>query len=127
MFETNASDLRFTIYAPICFPKSLSDAQIVNWKLFHSIDQRRKSLDADFEAVAGFDWPHAAGRAGQDYVAGQQRHVRRDKAEEMVAVEDELAGVWVLPQVTIQLFQNGQLRQNSKHSHPIFNCYHLLR
>src|SRR6266513_58450 len=114
MFETNASgltiyDLRFT--SPFAFQNlsPMRKSQIVNRKLFHGIDQRRKSLDADFEAVAGFNRPDAAGRAGQDHVAGQQGHVRRDKADEMVAVEDELAGVRVLPQLTVLEKLDGQI------------------
>ena len=57
-----------------------------------AIDQRRETLDADLEAVTRGDRPYAAGRARKDNVAGQQRHVEGDETDQLIDVENELAG-----------------------------------
>ena len=53
--------------------------------------------------------PYAARRAGEDHVAGQQRHVRRDEADNVVTVEDELARVRVLPELAVLKKLDGQI------------------
>ena len=67
----------------------------------HRIHQRRQPLNPHFQPVARFDRPDAAGRAGEQNVAGQERHVGRDEADQVVAVEDELARVRVLAQLPV--------------------------
>src|SRR5436190_524517 len=50
------------------------------------VDQRFEALDADFEAVAGFDGADTARRAGENDVARKQGHVGRDKGDQVVAI-----------------------------------------
>src|SRR4051812_26196918 len=77
--------------------------------LFHSVDQRGEALDSDFEAISGFDDANSARRAGEDDVARQQGHVGRNEADQMVAIENELARVRVLAKLTILEQLNGQI------------------
>src|ERR1039458_9328875 len=65
--------------------------------LLDRIDERRETLNPHFQLVAGGNRPDAAWCAGENDVARQQRQVGRDEADEVEAVEDELAGVRVLP------------------------------
>ena len=69
--------------------------------LLHRIHQRGHALNADFEAVAGLDRADAAGCPGDDDIAGKQRHVRGDEADQAVAVEDELAGIRILAELAV--------------------------
>src|SRR5689334_9950801 len=77
--------------------------------LFDRVDQWRQSLDADLEPVPGLDRSYAAGCPGQDDVPGQQGEVCRNKADELVTVEDELAGVRVLAQLPVLEQLNRQI------------------
>ena len=55
------------------------------------------------------DWADATRCTGEDDVAGHEGHVGGDEADEFVAIEDELAGVGVLPQLAILELLNGQV------------------
>ena len=48
----------------------------------HLVHQRRQPLNPHFQLVAALNRADAAGRAGEDHVAGQQRQVRRDETDE---------------------------------------------
>lgn len=69
--------------------------------LLHRIVQRRQSLNPDFQFVATLDRAHAAGRAGQDDIAGQQGHVGGNKTDQFRRLKDELAGIRVLPELAV--------------------------
>jgi len=77
--------------------------------LLYRIHQRRESLNSHLQLVAALNRPDAAGCAGHDHVAGQQRHVCRDEAHELVAIEDKLARMRVLPELAVLEKLNGQL------------------
>src|SRR2546426_8156879 len=64
--------------------------------LLDRIYERRQPLNADLQPVAGADRPDAAGRAGDNDIARQKRHVGGNEADQVEAIEDELAGVRVL-------------------------------
>jgi hypothetical protein len=57
--------------------------------------------------------PDSIGRrhwgAGEDHVPGQQRHVGGDEADQVKAVEDQLAGVGVLPELAVLEQLDGQI------------------
>jgi hypothetical protein len=78
-------------------------------QLLHCIYKRREPLDADFEPVTRFNWPDAARGAGEDDVAGHQRHVGGDETDQIVAIENELACVRVLTQLPVLKELNGQI------------------
>src|SRR5437773_5803034 len=88
-------DLRFAIYAPwrfrSCGSRVNRKSSIAN--SLHRVHQRRQSLNANFETIPRFNRSHPAGGAGENHIAGQQGHVRGDKTHQLVAIEDELAGV----------------------------------
>lgn len=67
----------------------------------HRVDQRGHALDADLESVARLDGTHTAGRTCQDHVTREEGHVGGDEAHQLEAVEDHLARVAVLAQLTI--------------------------
>ena len=73
------------------------------------VAQGREALNSYFKAITRFDGPDAARRAGQNDVARQQRHVRRDKADKIIAVKDQLAGIGVLAQLPVLKELNGQI------------------
>src|SRR5438034_10628960 len=75
----------------------------------YCVYQRREALDADFEAVAGLDGTDAAGRPSEDNVAGHEGHVGGDEADQFVAIEDELAGVRILPELPVLELLDGQV------------------
>src|SRR5438128_4895828 len=85
---------------------------------FHGVHQWRQPLDANFQAIAGLNRSHAAGCAGEDDVAGQQRQVCGDETDELVAVEAELAGVRILPQLAVLEELDGQVVR-------IDLCFHI--
>ena len=64
-----------------------------NEGLTHGVAERMHITNANLEAIAAFDWSHAAGRAGKDDVTGQQCHVGRDKAHQLGTTENHLAGM----------------------------------
>ena len=65
------------------------------------VDQRRQALDPHFQPVARSDGSHAAGGAGDDDVSGQEGHVGGDEADQVRAIENELAGVGILPELPV--------------------------
>src|SRR6516225_2433678 len=75
----------------------------------HRIDQRGQALDPNLEPVAGFDGPNTAGCSSQNHVARKQRHICRNKAHQLEAVENKLARMGVLTQLAILEELNGQL------------------
>src|SRR5208337_2285850 len=77
--------------------------------LFDTVYQRGEPLNPHFQPVSGRDRPHTAGRAGENDVAGQQGQVGRDETDKVEAVEDELAGVRVLPQLAALEELDGQI------------------
>ena len=77
--------------------------------LLDGVHERLEALDADFEAVAGFNRSDAAGRAGKNDVAGEQGHVGRNESDQIVAIEDELAGVGILTELTILKKLDGEI------------------
>src|SRR5580765_5836194 len=76
---------------------------------FHSIDEGRESLDPNFEPITAFDWTNAAWRAGEYDVAGHQRHIRGDEANQIVAIENQLPGIRVLAQLTVLEKLDGEI------------------
>ena len=77
--------------------------------LLYGVHQRGHPLNANFEAVFGLDGADAAGSAGEDDVAGQEGHVSRNKADQLETVENQLAGVGVLPQLVVLKELDGKL------------------
>ena len=69
--------------------------------LLDGVHERLEALDADFEAVAGFNRSDAAGRAGKNDVAGEQGHVGRNESDQIVAIKNELAGVGILAELAV--------------------------
>ena len=79
-----------------------------NLALLHGIDERGEALDADFQPVATLDWTDAAGGAGENHIAGQQREVGRDKADDFRGLEDELLRVRVLLELAVLKLLDAQ-------------------
>ena len=67
----------------------------------HRVDQRGHALDPDLEPITRLDGTDAGGGAREDHIARQQGHVGGDEAHQLEAVEDQLAGVAVLPQLPV--------------------------
>jgi len=84
-------------------------AQESRGPLLDCVHERLQALDADFEAVAGFNRSDAAGCAGKDDVAGEQGHVGGNECDQIVAIEDELAGVGILTELTILKKLDGEV------------------
>ena len=70
-------------------------------KSLYRVDQRSHSLNPDLETVAGLNGSHSAGCPREDHVTRKECHVGRNEAHQMEAVEDHLAGVAVLAQLTV--------------------------
>ena len=69
--------------------------------LLHRVHERRKALDADFQAVAGLNRSDPARCAGADDITRQERHVGRDETDQLIAIEDELVRVGILAQLPV--------------------------
>src|ERR1700728_4525198 len=80
---------------------SVLSPPIIDAILLYRIHQRRESLDPHFQFISALDRADAAGRAGQNHIAGQQREVRRDEADEFGGFENELLRVRVLAQQAV--------------------------
>lgn len=95
---------------------STADGQLqhaVTLNLLYRVHQRRQSLNSHFEPVAGFNRTDAAGRAGENYVAGQERHVRGNETHDSVAVEDKLVRIRVLAKLAVLKKLNRQIMRIS--------------
>src|SRR5450631_1582773 len=69
--------------------------------LLHRIYQRSQTLNPHFQSVSAMDRADAAGRAGQNHVAGQKREVGGNETHEFGGLEDELPRVRVLAQQSV--------------------------
>ena len=69
--------------------------------LLHRVVQRRKPLNPHLQLVTALDGADAAGGAGENHIARQQRHVRGDEADQFVRLENELARVRVLAELAV--------------------------
>src|ERR1041384_7909605 len=69
--------------------------------LLDRIHQRGQPLNSNFEPVSRFNRSHTTGRARQNYIPREQGHVHRNKAHQMKTIENQLAGVRVLPELPI--------------------------
>src|SRR5208282_3577042 len=74
----------------------------------HCVHQRRESLNPHFEPVAGLNGADAAGCAGKNHVAGQQRQVRGNETDEFGGLEDELLRIRILAQLAVLEKLDGQ-------------------
>lgn len=77
------------------------DRSVPNVALFDAVHQGRHALDPHFEFVTRLYRAYTARRPRQNNVARKQCHVGRNKTYQLKAVEDHLAGVAVLTQLTI--------------------------
>src|SRR5687767_6845496 len=77
--------------------------------LLHRVDQRRHSLNANLEAIAGLDWADAARCAGDDHIAREQRHVGGDEADQLITIENQLARVRILTKLAVLEKLNGEI------------------
>ena len=68
-------------FAPAFFGLRPSD-------LLHRIHQRCQPMNPHLEPITRFNRPNPAWRSGKNNIAGQQRHVRRNEAYQLEAVED---------------------------------------
>src|SRR5512138_2635395 len=70
-------------------------------RLFHRVNQRRQSLDPNFQTVPRRDRPYSAGSAGQDDISGHERQVRGNETNQLKTIKNQLAGIGVLAQLAI--------------------------
>src|SRR5437762_8168081 len=75
----------------------------------NDIAQRADPFDLDFDRVTRIQRTDARRRAGEDHVAGQQRHRGGDVFDEEVALEDHVARVAVLADVAVHA--RGELQR----------------
>src|SRR5690606_14514096 len=68
---------------------------------YHLVRQCADALDADADLVADLQRADSRGRAGQDHVAGDQRHDGADVGDQGGDVVDELAGAPGLPDLAV--------------------------
>ena len=64
--------------------------------LLDGVDQRGESLNPHLKLVPGLNWPNAGGRTSEDDVAGKQRHVRGNEADDLETIEDKLIRIGIL-------------------------------
>src|SRR5512141_2312605 len=69
----------------------------------HLAGQGADAGDGDLDLVADVHGTDTLGGAGEDHVAGQQRHHRRDIGDERRNVEDHVLGGPVLDQVAVEV------------------------
>src|SRR5512142_1699330 len=72
------------------------------------IAQRADPLDLDLDRIAGSERTDARRRAGEDHVAGHERHHGRDELDEHVAREDHVARIAVLPDLAVHARNEAQ-------------------
>src|SRR5262249_16814572 len=78
-------------------------------QLLHRINQWGETLDSHFEAVTGFYRTNAAGSACENDVAGHEGHVGGDEADQVVAIENQLACILVLAQLAVFEKLDGEM------------------
>src|ERR1051326_1419037 len=76
----------------------------------NDIAQNADPFDLHFDGVAGVQRSDACRRAGEDHIAGKERHHLRDELDDRVAFEAHLLGVAVLLDRAVHARLNAQAR-----------------
>src|SRR5574341_2671595 len=67
----------------------------------HRVLQLTDTLNLNYYFITGDDWPYPGGRAGQDQIAGFERHDLRDMSDQVGNLEHQLRGTPGLPGLSI--------------------------